>query len=34
MITVFFEVIGNVFLSKYILKKTVTDTINYITIYN
>jgi phosphate/sulfate permease len=34
MITVFFEVIGNVFLSKYILEKTVTDTINYITIYN
>ncbi len=34
MITVFFEIIGNVFLSKYILVKTVTDTINYITIYN
>jgi phosphate/sulfate permease len=34
MITVFFEVLGNVFLSKYILEKTVTETINYITIYN
>jgi hypothetical protein len=34
IITVFFEVLGNVFLSKYILEKTVTETINYITIYN
>ena len=34
IITVFFEVIGNVFLSKYILLKTVSDTINYETIFN
>ena len=29
MITVFFEVIGNVFLSKYILEQTVTFTLKY-----
>ena len=29
MISLFFEVIGNVFLSKYILLKTVSETINY-----
>jgi phosphate/sulfate permease len=34
LITVFFEVIGNVFLSKYILVKTVSDTINYQAIFN
>ena len=33
MISVVFEIIGNVFLSKYILVKTINDTINYETIY-
>lgn len=34
MISVVFEIIGNVFLSKYILVKTINDTINYETIYS
>ena len=34
MISVIFEVIGNLFLSKYILIKTINDTINYEAIFN
>ena len=34
LITLFFEVIGNVFISKYILEKTVSKTINFNTIFN